>query len=560
MLRGVLLSLLVVLLLPVAPVPASVAGAGIVRLTVVHTNDIHGGIDPAEATYMNPDFPPKLGGGASMVTFLRTVREDVESRGGHFLLVDAGDIFQGTPVGTVTKGRAVIDFMNRARYDVLALGNHDFDEGKENAQELVRRANFPVIAANLLDEDTGEVVDWVDPWIVRDFGDLKVGIFGLITPETKDMSFPANIAGLEFATLAPVARRCVQELQEQGVDLILGVGHVGIPYDAEAALEDRLENGFRSEDDRRAMLVDVAHNVEGIDAFFGGHVHKGFDAPISMPDTHTLLFQTYGRGSGAGIVTMSVDTETNQLVGYDLWTERGYLVTFFEDQFWPDPETSATIGREVAEAESGMDRVIGRANGELTRGGDGETPMGNAVCDAMLEETDADFAFTNLGGIRDELGPGEITPRDVFQVLPFGNTMIVAEMSGALLRQVIEKRISADHHGLYVAGGRVVYNKTRPDFDRVVDLEVGGEPWHPDSTYRVVTSDFLMQGNVGLDMLPGIPDSRTTYTGKTMREALENWVKRHSPVTPRTDGRWVRDDTAGRSPDFERALQAEATP
>jgi 2',3'-cyclic-nucleotide 2'-phosphodiesterase (5'-nucleotidase family) len=548
-------------LLVATALSGSGAGAEIVKLTVVHTNDIHGGINPSDATYMNREFPPRLGGGASMITLLRNLRRDVEAGHGHFLLMDAGDIFQGTPIGTLTKGRAVIDFMNDAQYDVLALGNHDFDEGKENCMSLVERAQFPVVAANLYDEDSQEVVDWVEPWIIKDFGNLRVGIFGLITPETENMSFPANVAGLDFVPMAPVAREMVAELKSRDVDIVLAVGHVGIPYDPESHLRWRESEGWPADDDPRSMSVDVAHAVEGIDAFFCGHVHKGFDEAWTMSNTHTLLFQTYGRGSGAGIVTLSIDTETNQIVGYEYWSERGYLVTFFEDQFWPDPQVAAVIDSGVAEAEAGMDRVIGRATGKFSRSGTGETPMGNTVCDAMLEETGADFAFTNLGGIRDEFGPGPITPRDVFQVLPFGNKMVVFEMSGRLLREVVETRVSENHQGLYIAGGKVVYNKTRPDFDRITFFEVGGKTWDPDATYKVVTSDFLSKGNSDLKMLPDVPEELKTYTGKTMRQALEAWIERHSPVSPGIDGRWARDDSATPDPRFaEAASRGRPTP
>ncbi len=540
---------------------AAGARAEIVRLTVVHTNDIHGGIDPSGATFMSRDFPPKLGGGASMITLLERLRRQVQEEGGHFLLMDAGDTFQGTPVGTLTKGRAVIDFMNAARYDALALGNHDFDEGKENCQDLVKRAKFPVIVANLTDPATGETVDWVEPWIVKDFGNLKVGIFGLITVETKNMSFPANIAGLEFAPLVPAARRSVEELKKQGCDVILGLGHVGIPYDPQQALRERDRDGWPAEDDPRATVVDVAHAVPGIDAFFGGHIHKGFDEALVDPATHTVMFQTYGRGSGAGIVTLAVDTATNQIVGRRFWSERGYLVTFFEDEFWPDPAVREAIGKEIAQAEAGMDREIGRATGKLGRDGEGETPMGNAVCDAMLEEAAADFSFSNLGGIRDDFGPGPVTPRDVFRVLPFDNKMVILTMSGVMLREVIETRVSGTHGGLYIAGGTVVYNATRPDFDRVVDLRIGGEVWDPNRDYHVVTSDFHAQGNADLKMLPGIPADRTTYTGKTMREAFEAWITRHTPISPVLDGRWVRNDSAEPSPEFAAAAaRARPTP
>lgn len=556
--RATVLTLLTTALLATLPAAAS---AEIVRLTVVHTNDIHGGIDPSSATFMNRDFPPRLGGGASMITVVERLREETSRQGGHFVLLDAGDIFQGTPVGTVTQGRAVIDFMNRARYDALAIGNHDFDEGKENCWELVRRAQFPVLAANLVDKATGDLPEGLEPWIIKDFGNLRIGIFGLITPETVSMSFPAHIEGLDFLPMTPVARRCVAELEEQGCDLIFGVGHVGVPYDPDEAMEDRQEYGFRSEDDPSATVMDVTHQVPGIDAFFGGHIHKGHDRPFSMPDTHTLLFQTYGRGSGAGIVTFSVDTETDQIISYDLWTERGYLVTFFEEEFWPDRDTKSAILQEVAAAEFGMDTVIGRAPTVITRQGDGESPLGNAVCDAMLQETGADFAFTNLGGVREDLGPGDITPRDVFQVLPFGNKMIVVEMSGRLLRQVVEKRIENERSGLYLSGGRVVYNKTRENFDRVVSFDIGGEMWDPDATYQVATSDYLLQGNAGLTMLPDVPEELLTFTGKTMRQALEAWVKRNSPLNVDIDGRMTRDDTAEPSDEFAAAtIRGRATP
>lgn len=541
-------------LLAVALLVAAPASARIVHLTVVHTNDVHGGINPSDATFMSRHFPPRLGGAASMITLLNDLRQDVEAGGGHFLLLDAGDTFQGTPIGTLTKGRAVIDFMNEAGYDALALGNHDFDEGKENCQDLVRRAAFPVLSANLYSEGTGRMVDWVEPWIIKDFGDLRVGIIGLTTPETENMSFPANVAGLDFVPMAPVVRESIRELREQDVDVIFALGHVGIPYDPEEYYRRRLADGWAPEDEPRSNAMDVAHAVDGIDAFFCGHIHKGFDDAWTVPSTHTLLFQTYGRGSGAGIVTLTVDTDTDQILDYEFRTERGYLVTFFEDEFWPDADVSRVIEAEVAQAEAGMDRVIGRATDKFPRGGT-DTPMGNAVCDAMLEEMGADFSFTNLGGIRDEIGPGPITPRDVFQVLPFGNKMVVLTISGQLLREIIETRVSESHGGLLIGGGRVVINRTRPDFDRVVFLEVGGKPWDPAATYKVATSDFLVQGNADLKMLPGLPEERKTYTGTTMREALENWINRHSPVSPVSDGRWIRDDTAPPDPTFEEAAR-----
>ncbi|MBZ0268378.1 bifunctional metallophosphatase/5'-nucleotidase [bacterium] len=519
------------------------ANGEVVELTVVHTNDVHGGIAPSDATFMSPEFPPRLGGAPSMLSLLEIVRSRVDAEGGHLLLVDSGDIFQGTPIGTLSRGRAVVDFMNEAGYDVMSLGNHEFDEGIDNVRELVRRAEFPVLGANLLSATTGERVPWVESWIIKDFGDLRVGILGLITPETKESSFPANVANLEFAPMAPVAREAISELKAEGVDLILVVGHVPVPYDREAAYESRRRDGWPDEADPHTTAMDVAHDVTGIDAMFCGHFHKGFDDAWVSPRTHTLLFQTYGRGSGAGIVTFHVDTETNQIVDYEFWSERGYLVTFFEYEFWPDPAMAEFIDGEQEAAEEGMDRVIGHAAGTFRRGDPG-SPMGNAVCDAAKEATGADFALWNLGGVRDEITAGPVTPRDVFQVLPFGNQIVTIEMDGALLREIIETKLAGSSGGLYTAGGKITYSRARPDFDRVTRFEVGGVPWAPDATYRVATSDFLAEGNSNLTMLGSIPRARVLTTGTTMREALEAWFQRNSPVTPVVDDRWTRDDSS----------------
>jgi 2',3'-cyclic-nucleotide 2'-phosphodiesterase (5'-nucleotidase family) len=230
-------------------------------------------------------------------------------------------------------------------------------------------------------------------------------------------------------------------------------------------------------------------------------------------------------------------------------------MTLFEDQWWPEAEMASMIESRVAEAEQGMDRVLGETNVDLTRGGEGETRMGNLVCDAMLEEVSADFAFTNLGGIRDEIPAGSVTPRQVFRVLPFGNSLMVFEMDGRLLKEVIEYRVSAGHHGVYMAGGKVIYNKTRPDYDRLTFFEVGGEQWQPDKIYRVVTSDFLATGNAGLYMLPLVPEDKKMRTSTTCMDAAVHYIERHSPIENNMDGRWVRDDTSELDPALAAAME-----
>jgi 2',3'-cyclic-nucleotide 2'-phosphodiesterase (5'-nucleotidase family) len=536
----------------------------LVRLSVVFTNDLHGGIDRTGATFMNREFPPPLGGGASAAAYIEALRKKAEEEGGYVLVIDQGDIFQGTPVGNYEDGMTIIEYFNHLDVDLWTVGNHDFDEGFENLWKLIELSEMPVLSANLVWADTGEPVEYVQPYVIKDYGGIKVAVIGLTTTDTPKMAFPAHVEPVKFRDEIETARQYVKEVRDQGADVVLISGHMGLPYDPEAGYAEMIEEEERELAGEREPLeetkwgpdaMEISHSVAGIDVFFGGHIHKGFDKPWEEPTNHTLHFQTYGRGSGVGHVDLLIDPETKSLAGYELPSYRGALITLFEDEWWPDAETAAMVEERVAEAEAGMDRVIGYADVDLTRGGEGETRMGNLVCDAMREEVSADFAFTNLGGIRDEIPAGPITPRQVFRVLPFGNSLMVFEMDGRLLKEVIEYRVSAGHHGVYMSGARIVYSKARPDYDRITHFEVGGEPWNPDKIYRVVTSDFLAAGNAGLYMLPTIPEDKTMRTSTTIMDATVHYIERHSPIGNPMDGRWVRDDESSLDPELARAME-----
>jgi 2',3'-cyclic-nucleotide 2'-phosphodiesterase (5'-nucleotidase family) len=480
------------------------------------------------------------------------------------LLFDQGDIFQGTPVGNYRKGEAVIEYFNHIGLDLWAIGNHDFDEGAENLWHLVGMSQMPVLSANLAWADTGDPIEGIVPYIIREYDGIKIAIIGLTTTDTPKMAFPDHVKGVKFLSEIETLQRYVPEVLEKGADLVFVTGHFGLPYDPVAAYKEMIESEEEAGGAAREpveqgswgpSVMDAAHRVPGIDVIFGGHIHKGFDKAWEEPSTHTLAFQTYGRGTGLGHVDLLIDRKTRSILGYELADYRGALITLFEDEWWPDGETSELIGGMVAEAEKGMDEVIGVTEEDLTRGGEGETRMGNLVCNAMLEEAAADFAFSNLGGIRDEIPAGPVTPRQVFRVLPFGNRLTIIEVDGRLLKEILEYRVSDDHHGLYIAGGKVVYSKTRPDYDRLVKLEIGGEPWTPDRTYRIVTTDFLAAGNAGLYMLPTIPNEKKITTSTTDMEAVVRYIRRHTPINVTTDGRWARDDSAGLDPALAQAME-----
>jgi 5'-nucleotidase/UDP-sugar diphosphatase len=532
---------------------APARGAEPAKIIIVHTNDIHGGIDRQGATFMSNEFPPQLGGGASLATLVESMRQKAREEGKGFLLIDTGDIWQGTPVGNYDNGRVVMEFMNRLGYDVWSPGNHEFDAGLENAFRIMKMAEFPVLVANVVSTETDDIPPPMQPYVIKEVAGIKIGMIGLVTEETPYYALPEDVQEVEFLKVKPVTEKYIAEIKDQ-VDLVFVVAHLGVPYDVDTAYREMIESGVEQKIRYGMNAMELAHYVRGIDLMVCGHIHVGYERGWEDPLTHTVCLQTYGRGTGVGVYEITVDPETKQIIGYELAETEGSLITLFEDEWWPDKEMAEFIGRWVDTAEVGMDEPIGRALIDISRVGVGESPMGNLVVDAMRDAARADVAFTNLGGIRDNIGMGVITPRDVFQVVPFENKLVVFEMTGSYLKHVLEWRVKGMRQGLYVSGVKAVYNRSRPDFDRIVVLYVGGKPWDPDSTYRVTTTDFIAEGNVGLQILTDIAPEYVDHTNVTVKDAVIEYVKKHSPLEPKIEGRFKRDDGRSLSPELAEAL------
>jgi len=515
-------------------------------LDVMFTNDIHGGIDRYKATFINPSFPPELGGGASAATYINEVRGLTDKKNRDNLLVDAGDFFQGHPVGTMTNGKAVIDYMNMIKYDLSVVGNHEYDILEEELIETYKTAKFPILACNIVKRGTTELVDYVQPYIIVNKMGLKIGIIGVSTTATEKMSYPENIKNIDVLPAKDELEKYVKIVRSKNVDILIVVGHLGLPYEPEPAYQKRYikESNYEKTRYWGYDAQEIVHEVEGIDVLFGGHMHKGFAKPWEDPDTHTLVFQGYAYGSSIGHITLKIDKDTKTISGYKIPAIReGVLVTVFEDEFIPNKLIGDKILAQQKIAEAGMDEIIGEASIYLSRLGSGpQNLIGNLVCEAMKEFTDADFSFINLGGIRADISSGPITQRNVFDVMPFDNQIVMFEVDGKFLKKIIETRVEGGRHGLRVAGIEVVVNRKRKNFDRITKLLIGGEPWKADKIYKITTTDFLLQGNAGLALLTQISEDQITRYETNLRDSIVEYIKNNSPVSAKIDKRWKRDD------------------
>jgi len=517
-----------------------------VQVEVLYTSDLHGHIDRGAATFMNPQFPPPLGGGASAATYIARVRTEAAAQGRKVLLFDSGDLFQGTPLGAHSKGGAVIDWMNRMRYDAATLGNHDFDLGRENTEHLARLAQFPVLVANLFDKTTGARVPWVADHVVLEVEGIRIAVLGYITESTVNMSFEKNIAGLEFRPVGDVLGEDVKRVRATGADLVFVLLHQGLPYrlnmeEEYQALLDREAKGDLRHFGMSAM--ELARAVDGVDAIFCGHTHQGYDRPWEDPRTHTLVFEPYANGSSLGQVTLKIDPKTKSLVGYETHFDRGGLLTLLEDEVWPDSTESAIIGRETAESERGLEQEVGRTRVALESGAAASALIGFVMADAFREELGADFALQNTGGVRGSIPVGPITERDLLVVSPFGNQMLTVEMHGGMLRGLLEDKLTGRGEGIFISGGSVLYDPTRPEGHRLVEFTIAGSPVDTTRTYKVAITDYLAEGNSGLGRLKALPAESFLPSGFSDREVLSRYIRRLGVLNPRNDGRWIRVST-----------------
>ena len=389
------------------------------KTVILHSNDVHGAID--------------------LYAAMASLKADYEAQGAEVILADAGDYSQGTVYVSVHKGADAVTMMNATGYDVATIGNHEFDYGYAQLAENMKAAKFKVLCADVLDAD-GKTI--FDANTIIEKGGVKIGFFGLETPEAQTKANPKLIEGLKFLAgkdgkeLYACAAAQVKALKEQGADLVVCLSHLGIDGSSEPYTS-----------------YDLAANVEGIDFIIDGHSHSVITAGPNGED-----IQSTGTAF-ANIGVITIDNATKKIVGNELkgiWHKEkveGKDVTVVDYK---------TRDEKVAAAAKAIIDPIDQAYGEkfavskVTLNGakapngnrDSETNLGDLITDAMLWKirTDAALevdpemvvAITNGGGIRATVKAGDITKKDINTVLPFGNTLAVVYVTGAELLEALE--------------------------------------------------------------------------------------------------------------------------
>jgi len=496
-------------------------------IRILHTNDHHAHLEPIK---YGDRF---LGGIARRRTLIDQIR--VESKKDHepLLLLDAGDIFQGTLYFNQYQGQADLDFYNTLAYDAGTIGNHEFDRGQQVLANFITKAKFPIISANLDIASSSPLYGKVRPWHILDMKGEKIGIFGLTTTDTEILSSVGD--GVKFTDPIAAARTSVQNLKQQGINKIIALTHIGFEND-----------------------VVLAQKVPDIDIIIGAHSHT----PVgNIPNANHPypLVQKNGKKESVLVVT---DWEWGKYLG-DLsvsFDRAGKLIAWagkphaIDASIKPNPEFANKLKAYAAPIESLRQKVIGQAlvalDGDRVKMRTGETALGNLIADAILAKTQGDrvqVALINAGGIRSSLPLGNITMGNVLEALPFGNTITRVELTGQQLIEALESGVSKaeQEEGRFpqVAGMRFVWNAKFPVGKRVTKVEVKDasgkfQLLNPRAIYKVATNNFLASGGDGYRVFA--ESKNLLETGYLLSDAIAEYITANSPLHVTTENRIVR--------------------
>lgn len=516
-----------------AQAPATAEAAeGDFELTIMHTNDTHANLDKI----------------ANRTTLVKQIRAEKPNN----LLLDAGDVFSGTLYFNTFQGLADLEFMNLMEYDAMTFGNHEFDlgsseDGHKALGEFVGGADFPFVATNVdfsgdeimagyqnevytADYSNGEIYNGV----IKEVDGEEVGIFGLTTEETADISSPGDIT---FSNYIEAAQEAVAEFEAQGVNKIVALTHIGFDDSAEF--------------DNDLLLAEA---VEGIDVVVGGHTHKKLDEPYVFEGNTdpTIIVQAneYNKFLGQLDLTFNAEGVITSHVG-QLHDVNAAGIT-------PDAEATELLAPYAAEVEEVKSQSTGATaevflNGGRNAGGvrASETNLGNLITDGMLAtaktiDSDTVIAVQNGGGIRASINVGDITYGEVLTTMPFGNSLAIMNLTGAELKTALEHSVRlfpAENGGfLHVAGLEFSFDPSQAEGSRVTNVNVKNgnvrTPLDVNRSYKVATNTFTAKGGDGFESFgAAYADGRVSEPGNIDFEMFAEYIASLDSVKPVLENR-----------------------
>lgn len=467
-------------------------------INIVAINDFHGNV-------LNSGSNPGL---AMVSGTINELREENQT-----FFFSAGDQFQGTAISNLTHGAVVNEAFKAMGILASAIGNHEYDWGAHLIPEWSEEGGYPFLASNIVYKDSGEPVDYADPYMVQEVmlesGKIvKIGYIGLATPTTAYKVAAENVADIEFTDPVPAANYWANYLRkEKKVDAVVALTHLGGFQDTEGTITGE--------------VYDLAMGTKGIDLILSGDTHQYIDGEVNG----VKILQGRYNGRAIQVGQLTFNNRNRKLVDVE-----GYVLAV-------DPKTAPVdpvVAQIIAEYEEALAPILGQVIGyneqELAHDANtGLTPLGQWSAKALSEIGGTDIGLINGGGIREPLPAGDITMGTMYSLFPFDNTLVTMEVSGDLLYSLIEHLIVSDpYRAGQFYGVKAVYDPGLPRGSRIVELTLqNGDPVVPTDTYTLSTMDFIYNGGDQYDFTGAI---NVVDTFLPVRDLLVDYIEAHTPI------------------------------
>jgi len=449
-------------------------------ISILHTNDMHGSYMPFETTLDNAtaqtgdsidnlmkfDRKAFIGGFDYMAAAIKSIR--AEKGDDKVILLDGGDTFSDDQLGNLTKGEAMISMMNKVGYDLLALGNHDFDYGLERTDELQKLANFPMRAANIIDEKTASPV-FGEPYIIIKKQGVSIAVLSLGYRNTPLTGNSKNIEGLKFGTGLDAIKKYLPIISKKA-DIIVLLSHEG-------------------------MAVDkiIAEEIDGVDLIVGAHSHDVISPPIKINNTYIVQ----ALSDGAILGETEIQVSNNKIIALN--ANYHYL---WHDKMSPDSEMKNMISELRKPYKSQLEEKITKTNTVIGRQYKSESPFDKMVTSLMIDKFNADAAF--LPGVGYGISiKGEVTSEDIYKLLPHPAKIVTLDMTGEQIRKTLEQTATNLNpiDKLKTVGGLIQssgiqyhLDLNKPVGNRIDAIKIQNEHLNPTKLYKVVTHTGMLNG------------------------------------------------------------------
>ncbi|MEN3292828.1 MAG: 5-nucleotidase [Burkholderiales bacterium] len=568
--------------------PSTNQAAKNVDIKIIAFNDFHGNLEPPKLSIFAParDGGAKVAVPAGGVAYMASAIKHLKGLNPNHAVVSAGDMIGASPlVSALFLDEPTIEVFNEIRIDFNAVGNHEFDKGKDEllrmknggcAKHTLREpcqvnkafpgANFGFLAANTVKADGSTLFPATG---IKEFGSgaarVKVGFIGMTLQGTPGIVTPAGVQGLTFKDEAKTANALIPQLKAQGADIIVVVVHEG----------GMTTGGYNDKScpDLTGDIIPILKKLDpAVDVVVSGHTHRAYicDYGKTDPAKPFLLTSAGQYGTLVTDINLTIDLNTRKLVsksannlivqGEPFTGSSGTTVALSSlyPSFPKDQGVDQIISQYATAAAPLAQRAVGNLTASITRRqiASGESALGNLIADAQLAATSAaerggaQIALMNPGGVRSDLnvpaGGGTVTYGQIFGVQPFSNSLVVKNLTGAKLRALLEQQFHSGANTTSTprilfpsAGFSYGYDLSQPAGSRITDMRLNGIPIADSSVYRVTMNSFLATGGdsftvfkQGSDDLGGVLDV----------DALEAYLRNNSPVAPPSTNRIKRID------------------